>query len=199
MVPERPLPVGAPSAEELYEITRGKKTIVLLRVTMTLDKEPLKSPADRLEFGLGSIYSPNLIPVIPQVVSEASKNDGWVYFVLSPGTYNFWALPPSSDPQHFRYQIEVPSDSRVLYAGTLSINCTKAESDACSKPVLIRDERGAQSLAEASFRDVGPLKFSSMRRYEPPTNEIPRELFPMAMLGGSSVPPTVTETTAPYT
>lgn len=204
MVRGRPLPVVVPAPS-----SSAGKTIVLMRVLMSLDDKPLESPADRLEFGVGSIYSPNVIPVVPQVLAEESKKDGWVYFILHPGTYNLWVLPPSSDPQRFRYTMEVRSETVVQYAGSLDISCRTAEADACAGEILTTDEGAARRLALESFpatvglthgrQKIEALGVGPIQVYQPPSNQLPRELFPMAILAGSKIPPTVIPPAAPYT
>lgn len=185
----RPVSVGLPTSEEQQEIRSGKKAIVLLRVAMLVGKKSVVSPSDRLEFGLGSIYSPNLFPVIPKVPSEEAKDESWIYFVLNPGRYNLWILPPDSNPKQFRFQIDVPSGTPMVYAGSLTITCNKSGPNRCSEPVLKEE-------APAVFSQVFPANFGRteivlMRRYTPPSNDTNRDLFPMAVGGfGSTTQPT---------
>jgi hypothetical protein len=127
---------AAPTQSERAAIESAQAAIVLLRVQCTIDGrhyEPFSHSldADNVSFGLGSFDSAGQPgPVGSRFLSERSRRDGWIYFVLRPGVYYLAVRPPQrSDWRAYerslqtgpRWRIDVPEGAQAVYVGTLSL------------------------------------------------------------------------------
>jgi hypothetical protein len=130
-----------PSEEQYEMIKSGKRAIVLLRLTSELEGEPYEpfshfSAGDNFAFYLGGFETggrPQHV-ALPAFLSDETRNNGWTYFVLEPGTFYFTVTPravrenvfdqfwPDYNPEYLNhlYRFDVPAE-KIVYIGTLHL------------------------------------------------------------------------------
>lgn len=134
--------VGTPQKKETSAIQQNKKTIVLLRVVCQEDVQGQPRPSCDFEVNLwrlntadghietsGVQYNPS-----PRSLSKSTRQEGWCYVVIDPGTYCVQVTPKlgtdpisgdrsilsfQADGERPLYYLSVPADKHVVYAGTL--------------------------------------------------------------------------------
>lgn len=141
-----------PNADEQKAIMKGEKSLVIIRLTaikegksMDLALE-LGSGGYGLEIGLmdtGEI----LQPVFLLSPLSQTRKEGWGYFMLKPGSYFLYVIPPGSSQspaavsrdntgRWYRlvdrkkipvpaYWFHIPEGKRAVYLGSLSVSCKK--------------------------------------------------------------------------
>ena len=128
-------------------INAGDKGLVLVRVLCTVDdkpfepcifrrNDPLLSDKLFVGFAMGSFETfgePGNVKV--QALSDESFDQGWAFFLLSPGIYYLYLRGPDSSQvstsqrldyysRHKnvpRWRIDVPEGGKLIYAGTLTL------------------------------------------------------------------------------
>jgi len=135
---------------ERGEISDGEKALVLIRINFELDERtlpPFKGGVIGHEtnpyvFALGTFEtigepSFSFYPPLYRFLSKESGDAGWAYFVLSPGIYYLAVLGPNqylllmpASARSFledapRWKLDVPLNTKFLYAGTLNIKARR--------------------------------------------------------------------------
>lgn len=88
--------VKAPGAADLERVRQHQLALVLLQATASVDAK--RSSPDRLALyvaKLDDLGAPT--QVFPAALTNESARQGWMYLLLSPGTYYLLVLPPGSD------------------------------------------------------------------------------------------------------
>jgi len=180
-----------PTSEEYNLVKAHQRAIVLLRITSIADSKPHKPFHGRLEgdlwiqMGLASFETGGELKWVtpPRFLSEATREEGWTFFVLKPGTYYLAVLPPphgrmsvSVYEQWFerapRWRFDVPLNAKTVYIGTLHIS-----GHAVGKKMVSFYEQGmtvfneedlAKKIASEHIRDFEGLETALMKRHEGP-------------------------------
>lgn len=114
--------VAPPSPGDHEAVAAGRASIVLLRVTGEIRGAPYpvfqasKGLIPRLErLGVGPTWAPR------RFLSEATREEGWIFLVLPPGTHylDFWM--PVDRSSRASWRLEVPARARLVYVGTLHL------------------------------------------------------------------------------
>lgn len=181
---------GAPSQQELRDISTGISTIVLIRVEAAIAGEPYAPFSsglvdDNICFGLGSLETGGRMQRIEQqrFLSPESRLAGWVYMVLPPETHYLTVHPPRrtdsfSYMRRFerppRWRMDIPEGAKVIYVGTLHVNgvgdrlvfggAMMREITGVSIDGL--DHESAIALSEMYFPDLGAPELSLLQPYE---------------------------------
>jgi hypothetical protein len=173
--------------QEAVSIQLKDKTIVLLRLKVEKDGEPLNllenhgglgaswdainwfrlnlANIDEEEFSIQSIYnSPSL----------EARGEGWIYQVLKPGTYYLAFSPPGNNVPNeiYSYRFHVSQGDSILYIGSLSVSCMGKQKfydpwiSNCSEVNVIDERESAQKIAQTSFSQYGTLSTSIMQQYD---------------------------------
>jgi hypothetical protein len=174
---------GLPSPGERKSIADGEKALVIIRLSADLSGKPMASALNywdggfRLEIAemdTGEIPS-SIIPVAP---SPQAGKEGWAYFILKPGSYYLYVIPPgsfqSTSPDtayhpgtYYRwvkkekipipaYWFRIPKGKPAIYLGSLSVSCKKGGlfGQLCQEPsgIRITDESElARMMASTHF------------------------------------------------
>lgn len=181
--PGSPIPVA-------IEAVNGKgKSIVLIGLNVTLDDKAVDSVAQIFEFGLANFsLSQPMTPVSPSPLISEEKEKGWIYLALEPGIYNFWIIPPKTALKNYRFQLDVPGDSSLIYAGSVNIRCWSGgyfgRLNGCtSEPTLGREPEAAKAISRVSFSKYGDPSVRMMQPYGELTSlKTLTPLFPMALV-----------------
>jgi hypothetical protein len=172
-----------PTAKERSYILKGKKTIVLLRVTPELEDgtsvEPFRSTLglDNIYIGLGSFLVGGKVKgVATRFLSPETRKQSWTYLILEPGIHYIVFLGPlinnafSWDKKlgyDVRFRVDIPKNKSLVYIGTLHLYC-KSRSKwqsygftfckySVRNQVVIRNEESlARKLATEYLSDFGP-------------------------------------------
>lgn len=167
---------SVPTASEVSEVLGGKKTVILLRLSVDIDGKPSEpfgaSLADD-NVGLAFITGDRVRRFeFYRSPSDQARQEGWIYLVEDPGTY-YLAVQPPRDRDAFSYQfqfrsaprwrIDALAGSRIVYAGRLHINAVTEKGFLFTRRTVydlsktaVRDERSlARELAAKSFPDLG--------------------------------------------
>ena len=129
--------VSPPAATELKAVQTGRTAIVLFRVTSEVDGEPYEPFShtlidDNIGLALGGFETGGKVEPVQsyRFLSKETRQQGWIYFILEPGTY-YLAVQPPRNTNAFTYasgfqyaphwRIDVPTDARLVYAGTLHL------------------------------------------------------------------------------
>lgn len=167
---------SVPTASEVSELLGGKKTLILLRLTVDIDgkpSEPFDASLADDNVGLAFITGDRVRRLeFYRSPSDQARQDGWIYLVEDPGTY-YLAIQPPRDRDAFSYQfqfrsaprwrIDALAGSRIVYAGRLHINAVTEKGFLFTRRTVydlsktaVRDERSlARELAAKSFPDLG--------------------------------------------
>jgi hypothetical protein len=176
--------IGAPSTGDRLAVERGEKTILLLRVTAEMDGERI-GPFDHdliddnVNLGLGGFETGGEVRRVdsPNAFSREAYRDGWVYFILEPGTHYLAVAPPyrfvwGDAP---RWRLDAPAGSQVVYAGTLHLVCHGSKLLFGGKRIdgfddfLVVDESSlAGALAGEYLSEHPPPRTTLMRRQSGP-------------------------------
>jgi len=186
-------PVGL-TVKERASIQTGDTAFVLVRVQCTVDDKPLKpclslpslSGRRLVSFALGSFETfgePRHIDV--RALSRESIGAGWAFLLLSPGYHYLYVLGldsnPGYQPAHFRdaprWQIEIPEQTKWIYAGTLTLAGkeygTLMFGDKVIVPVkdrdvpLTDDRESAAGVLAKYIEDAGEIRTLFMKRRQP--------------------------------
>jgi len=191
--------IGPPAQSEEDSIKQGKRAIVLARIIAEVPGRPIDYPTGRT-VRLASIdkgEAPKAYP-LAHFPSPGSKKEGWVYFILEPGTYHLSVLPTyevnsnkKRDPETAKitetvfgkpmtfstFWFHVPKDTPLLYIGSLNISCKgryswwTADATECSDTEVIDESAAAQELAGVSLSRYGPLRTMLLSRYGRPDDK----------------------------
>ncbi len=192
------------TAKDETAINDGDKAIVLVRVLCSIDGQPFEPCIFRrharilsdnifIGFALGSFDTfGDPKGVVNQILSDESYEEGWTFFVLSPGIYYLYVRGPDSSEiskrasvEYYttsfrdapRWRIDVPDRARWIYAGTLTL-AGKVEGillfgDEIITPVsnqelpLRDDSDSANKLLTTHFPKVGEVQTILMRQWYP--------------------------------
>lgn len=176
---------------EKAAVAGGEKTIVLLRVTCTLENQRAFEPFrgmiadDNISFGLGA-FETGGVPVrewSQRFPSAESRKQGWTYFVLPKGTWYLAVYPPRrtdvftydrSLKDAPRWRIDVPGNAGVAYAGTMHltgksdwlIGSGRIMNSIHHEATTVRNERNlAGKIASECFPGIGRMQVALMRRH----------------------------------
>lgn len=193
--------VGTPGKKETSAIQQNKKTVVLLRVICQEDVQVQPPPTCDFEIHLWRLnaadghietspaqYNPSL-----QSLSKSTRQEGWRYVVIDPGTYCVQVTPklganpisgdtsilsPQADGERPLYYLSVPSDKHVVYAGTVVYHRqvrrrgkhwpnTYNETE-YTRMGLQDDLAGARQASGSVFDGLGEMSRSLMVSYDCP-------------------------------
>jgi hypothetical protein len=175
---------GLPSPVERKSIAEGEKSLVILRLSADLEGKPMSSALnfwdggfrlEAAEMDTGEVPK-TIIPVAPSL--QAGK-EGWAYFILSPGNYYLYVIPPGhmqspssvtadGPGRYYRwvkrekipipaYWFSIPKGKPVIYLGSLSVSCKKGGvfGQLCEEPseICISDETEAARVASGAYFD----------------------------------------------
>ena len=184
-------PMTPPTETALAAIAQENKVIALFRLEVrTLDGRSLKPLDTRafewrlgdletcaFELRLGDLETGGKADICPRLryLSQELREAGWVYLILNPGRQylyiNFrrrhvmWASAP-------RWIVDIPSDARVVYLGTVKMQATMFEGwfsgpdDVESVAVnmdVANEESVARAIVAQHLASVGPVKTALMR------------------------------------
>ena len=134
--------VEPPSMTELDQVGGGGKTIVLMRIVgqdnegHAVDTFSGSLSDDNVGLAIGNFETGGLptqrLDWI-RFLSEESRQNGWIYLVLTPGVH-YMAVQGSRRTNAFtyaarfktapRWRLDIPADAAVVYAGTLDLRGT---------------------------------------------------------------------------
>ncbi len=121
------------TSEDYKSIETGARSLVLLRVECFTDGQPCKpftctgmARLPLMTFGIGTfetVGEPRF--VVNRFLSDESCENGWTFFLLSPGLYYLSVYGPSSAVpgggdylgKAPRWQVDIPENSRFVYTG----------------------------------------------------------------------------------
>ena len=127
---------GPPRAKQLQTHDGRQNSILLLRVVTEVDGRtappfPSWLSLDDVWLGLGDFSSGGEIKSAPlRFLSAETRQEGWTYLLLQPGTYYLAAHEPVSTSASTynaqwktrpRWSVEVPAGARLCYGGTLYV------------------------------------------------------------------------------
>lgn len=174
---------GLPDEGERKSIVEGGKSLVIMRLSASLSGKPMTSALRYWDGGFRievAAMDTGEIPrsIIPVSPSPQAGKEGWVYFILDPGNYYLYVIPPgsfqstSSDAadvpgRYYRwgkrekipipaYWFNIPKGEPVIYLGSLSVSCEKGGlfGQLCQEPseISISDESElARKMAREHF------------------------------------------------
>ncbi len=191
--------VRLPNVQEEKSVLLKEKTIVLLRLKVEKDGEPF-NPFNKLIAGSGHMYFrlklanmdkgeyPEYITLdnshysIPAASpSLESKEEGWMYMFLNPGTYYLSFFPPGSKepsqydkvpPQVSSFRFYVPQGESIMYIGTLSVSCEWSRGiirsfiGESSGIVVTNKTESAKKIFHTSLTKYGQMSTSLMQEYD---------------------------------
>ncbi len=195
-------------------VRAGQKAVVLVRLAPRLDNA-FVPPVDRFlgeDFPILLQWSDINRRESPHPVSKywswafspstMAAAGNWVYYLLPPGEYwltvrghaEFTKMEDAYVPRN-NFYLEVPEDVPLLYAGTLSGECTSSWSflgrvAARCGPLSIEDESEAcEVVARRDLAEFGPMKTILMRpaAWEPRAGNA-GDLEPMGVILNGSPP-----------
>jgi len=193
--------VRMPDDDESAAIRQNNKALVLMRFDTQFENKPVK-PFDFDGENLYMLKSTsfegdrklrNLWPF--RSPSEEAHAEGWVYFLLEPGSHYIYAKPPpfSKDIDAVRkyrtFWLTVPKNQQVVYAGSFTTNCrsmrlifSSAVAD-CRDLQVIDESSKAQTVAEHAFPEYGTMAASLALSY-PPSNimQAKGDLLPLELV-----------------
>ncbi|MDP2157436.1 MAG: hypothetical protein Q8K68_06995 [Nitrospirota bacterium] len=193
--------VRMPNSDEAAEIRQNKKALVLMRLDTQFENEPVKAfsldgenvymlksasfEGDRKLRNLWPFRSP----------SEESRNEGWVYFLIEPGSHYIYTKPPPYSKyidairKYVPFWLMVPKDRQLVYAGTLLSSCRSKRLlfsnvvEDCSNLRIIDESSQAQTVAGHFFPEYGNMATSLARNYPLPNEMQPRtDLLPVELV-----------------
>lgn len=183
---------GKPQAKEHSLIQEGKQSIVLLRISGTLDDgtsvEPFPSTFYQDNMNIG-VCSDDPEGKVERVISQKfltpeTRKQGWIYLILKPGTH-YLAFTGSRRTNAFtwekqlqnarRWRIDIPEVMPVIYVGTLKLRCRSAwyigGAKKCdyfdeSRMVIQNETNLVKKVAADHISDYGTLQTVLMKRYD---------------------------------
>lgn len=182
--------VGGPQGKEAAAIQQNHQTIVLARICAD-DAHGEHGPnwpftllSWQLRDGRGEMKNPQASKeIFPRAVSKSSRDDGWFYFVMDPGSYCLrvthqespitiltrWDTVPDSVDEPVLY-FSVPADKPFVYAGTLVFNRqTEKEGGEkvtwCVPSHVADDSATARSVTAGQFPGLGEMTSSLLLAY----------------------------------
>lgn len=196
--------VRTTSLEESKALIEENKSVVLARFTAEKDGEPIDvigsiSYLDAYRVVLMNLDTDERQELGPFFISPTheARGDGWVRFVLDPGSYYIEIHPPIGYATRLptrswfdnRFRFTVPNQSSVLYIGSFHAICSSIwglfgrRLGACSSQLSVTDEsEAARAVTATSFGPFGELKTALVRPYDShPTDKAISDLLPMAL------------------
>ncbi len=190
------MPSAVMNSKDKAALASGEKALVLVRIQCTVDNQPYKpfiSPSFTVDpifaFGLGTfetVGEPKY--AIHGFLSQKARQDGWIYFLLSPGIYYLAVLGPDSsvisknDSTHYhrhapRWRLDVPENTKLIYVGTLHFSGKmerkllfggKIIRPVNTNNIALEDERErASRLLSEIFPEAGVVKTNLLQRWRP--------------------------------
>lgn len=179
--------------KEYSEIQTGRRTLVLIRITMKLPDGTESGPWFRDDLigdpqcfpskliGFGDFDTGGVLkPTEPFFLSRNSCEQGWAGFLLKPGRHYLrippestrtWRSPwvvwevlhPLNDPPLWR--VDIPVGIRVAYIGSLHLKCSSDECIVMTFLEFQNEEDLAKKLAAKPLADLGPPQTLLMQRH----------------------------------
>ncbi len=187
------------SADDKSAIMENKKSIVLFKLISKVDgkvNEVLEGP---WEIGLGSLDKGTQITLFDNSYPESlSKDKGWFYIVLAPGSYYLAIAPPigaNHNPFHSHYEYKpfpcfqfiVESGKPVQYIGSVQVECASVALlvgrtlESCALQGTISDDTDeAKKVAINDYRDFGVMTTVLMKHYAEAIDLKKATTFPLA-------------------
>lgn len=185
---------------ELQFVRTGEKSLVLIRVQASIENEVVAPFSDGgliddgIHFGVGSFNTGGRLKRFnyQKFISPESRQNGWTFLELAPGTYYLISQPPRhgnmftylhrfKKPPHWK--LEIPEDTKIIYAGTLQVDGVGGFQifgdprmrEITNLSVDDIDREWATDLAKSHFPDLGepqvillePYDGSSLRFHAP--------------------------------
>ena len=195
-----------PSEGEERLIQQHSGVIVLLRLKTVVDGKPseditLREKNENAGFGfavdIGRLdpgQSPDLNVKRPDSgisPSAEARRQGWIYYVLPPGTYYLTVYDMDKKATLAPgFLLSVSGEKPLVYAGTLDIACKpggflSSLLRQCSGVSLTDEGDRAKVLAQAHFAQHGPISFALMSKYDKTVAVSQRPtIFPMGCVTG---------------
>jgi len=189
---------GLPDEKERKSIVEGGKSLVIMRLSASLNGNPMTSALRYWDGGFRLEAAAMDTGEIPRLITPVSPSpqagkEGWVYFILDPGNYYLYVIPPgsfqstSSVPEdmpgmYYRwakkekipfpaYWFRIPRGEPVIYLGSLSVSCKKGGifGNLCEEPSEIRisdESELAREIARAHFTISDTVRTEPLLYYE---------------------------------
>ena len=178
--------IGLPNNKQVSTIQTGKEAIVLLRVTGTFDDGKRvntfkgTNEAKNVNLGLCKDGPQSEIEIVrfQRFLSSETKKQGWVYFIMEPGTHylvfiglcSFLSYPSLEECDHRLqrarlWQIDIPKDAPIVYIGSMHLASWREYawhgvliSDFNENKMLLKNEENlAKQLAASYLSEFGSI------------------------------------------
>ena len=167
---------GLPTASERLTIQSGKQVVVLLRIICELESGSLIEPFrnslidDNISIRLArSVIVGGRIKLqgYQRYLSPETRKQGWTYMLFKPGIhYLVFSGPRNTDVWSWesslryltRWQINIPQNHPIIYAGSINISC---KDNRCLNPsltVVINEENLAKEVISKYLTDFGSFE-----------------------------------------
>ena len=184
--------IGLPNTKQVSTIQTGREAIVLLRVTGNFDDGRRVGTFD----GLNEAKNVNLglykdgpqgeveLVRLQRFLSSETKDQGWTYFIMKPGTYyfafiglcSFMSLPGREECDHRLerarlWQVHIPRNAPIVYIGSMHLPSWREYarlgdliSDFDENKMLIKNEENlAKQLAASYLSEFGQIHIALMK------------------------------------
>lgn len=180
---------GVPKGREAADIQEAKKAIVLLRVVAQIGSQnypPFEYDLvdSNICFGVGGFDTGGKLRRVEmqKFVSPETRQNGWIYMVLAPGTHYLTVQPPRHT-NIFAYmrrfdepplwQLDIPQGAKIVYGGTVRIDGFGSPlitggywmSEIAYKSVDGNDQERANILSAEYFSELGVPKVSLLQTF----------------------------------
>jgi hypothetical protein len=181
---------GVPEGKVAEEIREGKKVVVLLRVVAQIGSQNYSAfehdlVDDNICFGVGGFDTGGKLRRVEmqKFVSPESRENGWIYMVLEPGTHYVTIQPPRRT-NLFAYmrrfdepplwQLNIPQGAKIIYGGTVKvegygdplITGGMIMREIAYRSITGDDQEQASLLSAEYFSDLGVPKVSLLQTYD---------------------------------
>lgn len=177
--------IHMPDADETAEIRSDRKALVMMRIEARFENDPIEPfslDSENLFIMKSAAYENdrklrNLWPY--RSPSEEALKDGWIYFLLEPGSHYLYIKPPpfSKDLDRIRsyepYWLMVPKGQQLIYAGSVLAACKSRKLffsrnvEDCSGLLVINESGKADAAAARYFAGFGTAAVSLAQKYPP--------------------------------
>lgn len=178
--------IGLPNTKQVSTIQTGREAIVLLRVTGNFDDGTRvgtfggSNEAKNVNLGLYKDGPQGEVELVrlQRFLSSETKDQGWTYFIMKPGTYYFafiglcsyMSLPGKEECDHRLerarlWQVDIPKDAPIVYIGSMNLQSWREYarlgdliSDFDENKMLLQNEENlAKQLAASYLSEFGPI------------------------------------------
>lgn len=177
--------IGPPTAEERTLIRAGDSSVVLIRVICEFEDghtvEPFHSSnwQDNVNVRVYNSDQEAEKSFIQRFLSTNTQKQGWIYFVLTPGTHYF----AFTGPMHTGYQIEeseyarrwqmdIKKNTLINYGGTMKLYCrprllsTFCDTHDERRMVVLDETNLANKVVLENIADYGTIATNLMSPYD---------------------------------